>query len=163
MRRFAGAQRCRFNSRTPGGVRQRLTDFYAFSDLVSIHAPREGCDSVWFFCISRRCRVSIHAPREGCDAISVSARYTGKRVSIHAPREGCDFGREDSSQVGRRVSIHAPREGCDRLGGRTTLAPLVSIHAPREGCDDNRLHQTHETPFQFTHPGRGATRGSVPS
>ena len=34
----------------------------------------------------------------------------------------------------------------------------VSIHAPREGCDFfRRLVFGLFTPFQFTHPGRGAT------
>ena len=34
-----------FNSRTPGGVRQRYATLISAPDLVSIHAPREGCDS----------------------------------------------------------------------------------------------------------------------
>ena len=39
-----------------------------------------------------------------------------------------------------------------------TLTPRVSIHAPWEGCDlVSNLHQTSETTFQFTHPGKGAT------
>ena len=33
-----------FNSRTPGGVRQALMAFHLFYKVVSIHAPREGCD-----------------------------------------------------------------------------------------------------------------------
>ena len=57
-------------------------------------------------------QISIHAPREGCDTIrkNTQIRYA---ISIHAPREGCD----DSKIAMRnmyRISIHAPREGCDR-------------------------------------------------
>ena len=34
----------------------------------------------------------------------------------------------------------------------------VSIHAPREGCDSaDLLVWLSQAPFQFTHPGRGAT------
>ena len=33
---------------------------------ISIHAPREGCDSGRKF-VSRYLTISIHAPREGCD------------------------------------------------------------------------------------------------
>ena len=33
--------------------------------------------------------ISIHAPREGCDAQMVENGATVK-ISIHAPREGCD-------------------------------------------------------------------------
>ena len=35
--------RC-FNSRTPGGVRLRPHEEYKLAKVVSIHAPREGCD-----------------------------------------------------------------------------------------------------------------------
>ena len=33
-----------FNSRTPGGVRLYIHRFVSHPFLVSIHAPREGCD-----------------------------------------------------------------------------------------------------------------------
>ena len=36
---------------------------------------------------------------------------------------------------------------------------VVSIHAPWEGCDNNKLFFVIvSTAFQFTHPGKGATR-----
>ena len=34
--------------------------------------------------------ISIHAPREGCDAHPVPGEYRHPGISIHAPREGCD-------------------------------------------------------------------------
>ena len=78
-----------FNSRTPGGVRLLLVRYVRCLLLVSIHAPREGCDS--------------QSPTLGTLSLG---------VSIHAPREGCDLGGW-SSQIDISVSIHAPREGCD--------------------------------------------------
>ena len=57
------------------------------------------------------------------------------------------------------VSIHAPREGCDVATDVGRIDEVVSIHAPREGCDktfDPAKAALEE--FQFTHPGRGATR-----
>ncbi len=63
-----------------------------------------------------RCRVviSIHAPREGCDLISPITLHCSATISIHAPREGCDWRLRDV--VARvLISIHAPREGCDVL------------------------------------------------
>ena len=33
-----------FNSRTPGGVRQEAIANFELKNIVSIHAPREGCD-----------------------------------------------------------------------------------------------------------------------
>ena len=59
-----------------------------------------------------------------------------------------------------KVSIHAPREGCDYTEGSIYgETKRVSIHAPREGCDlamkgEAKIYEL----FQFTHPGRGATR-----
>ena len=55
-----------FNSRTPGGVRQ-LSHIGEYTHLsVSIHAPREGCDTIVGTNMPADI-VSIHAPREGCD------------------------------------------------------------------------------------------------
>ena len=35
-----------FNSRTPGGVRRKESEWIKAVTTVSIHAPREGCDFV---------------------------------------------------------------------------------------------------------------------
>ena len=56
--------------------------------------------------------VSIHAPRVGCDRQAIALCLT-KQVSIHAPRVGCDLRGRLSQQISR-VSIHAPRVGCDK-------------------------------------------------
>ena len=57
--------------------------------MISIHAPREGCDHSHRHETPAAAIISIHAPREGCDkpAPSVLLMYI---ISIHAPREGCD-------------------------------------------------------------------------
>ena len=79
----------RFNSRTPGGVRPESLGFKGGKVLVSIHAPREGCDLDITPEAVELMGVSIHAPREGCDEACASAS-DAEEVSIHAPREGCD-------------------------------------------------------------------------
>ena len=57
------------------------------------------------------------------------------------------------------VSIHAPWEGCDSLSYPPARSPRVSIHAPWEGCDPLfRSRLARSSPFQFTHPGKGATQ-----
>ena len=39
---------------------------------------------------------------------------------------------------------------------------IVSIHAPREGCDTEYFMMVDQrAKFQFTHPGRGATKDGV--
>ena len=148
---------------------------------VSIHAPREGCDlsvkdlalRILVFQFTHPGRGATDEAREGVIA---------HRVSIHAPREGCDIGHPNFDALCSFVSIHAPREGCDKLPPSTTSADQrfnsrtpggvrhisnfstsflihVSIHAPREGCDrSSRGDNALVAMFQFTHPGRGATR-----
>ena len=56
-----------FNSRTPGGVRPHYGVDVPRGRGVSIHAPREGCDSNRRIGSGDLSTVSIHAPREGCD------------------------------------------------------------------------------------------------
>ena len=78
----------RFNPRTPGGVRLDQHLRVATQLHVSIHAPREGCDTDLVDLLDDS-EVSIHAPREGCDSSSAGIA-SFRSVSIHAPREGCD-------------------------------------------------------------------------
>ena len=59
--------------------------------------------------------VSIHAPRVGCDSPMATARGD-QDVSIHAPRVGCDADGLSFSVLVFGVSIHAPRVGCDAAG-----------------------------------------------
>ena len=60
-----------FNSRTPGGVRHHIVLDDRAKLLVSIHAPREGCDTD-LVDLLHDSEVSIHAPREGCDRLATT-------------------------------------------------------------------------------------------
>ena len=57
------------------------------------------------------------------------------------------------------VSIHAPREGCDRVAER-----IYSVSSRFNSRTPGGVRLKQMTPlevqllFQFTHPGRGATR-----
>ncbi len=65
----------------------------------------------------------------------------------------------DKTKRPRRFNSRTP--GGVRLAQMTLteIQKTVSIHAPREGCDLSALSQIFSTCwFQFTHPGRGATR-----
>ena len=80
--------------------------------MISIHAPREGCDSstpgqaiTWLEF------QSTHPVRGATDAHLGQNPQHG--ISIHAPREGCDLAAWHSGGMGNGISIHAPREGCD--------------------------------------------------
>ena len=72
---------------------------------------------------------------------------------------GVRHGGLPSSSFTLSVSIHAPRGGCDTMLYSISMIPNVSIHAPREGCDEGRASDVVKLDkFQFTHPGRGATK-----
>ena len=129
---------------------------------VSIHAPWEGCDTS----ISNRSR------RSGCFNSRTLGRVRLQReiqgfqrdiVSIHAPWEGCDKEVEAEIKQLMEVSIHAPWEGCDytrylystffqRFNSRT----LGRVRLPRCLAID-----AYSIVFQFTHPGKGATKGDL--
>ena len=101
-----------FNSRTPGGVRLNRRIIKLAGIIVSIHAPREGCDQdqqsilymvagfnsrtpggvrpTWWLWIPHfRCFNSRTPGGVRLDTCCLS--LTAWRVSIHAPREGCDL------------------------------------------------------------------------
>ena len=124
--------------------------------VVSIHAPRVGCDTI----SQKRCfwtKVSIHAPRVGCDLDpEYIARQKEEFQSTHpvwgatcvvgSPKNVSLFqsthpvwGATLSPIIAAHefsVSIHAPRVGCDEYIPSLWLFPaIVSIHAPRVGCD----------------------------
>ena len=148
--------------------------------LISIHAPREGCDSLRrkepnhpsIFqsthpvrgatrphpAFQHRPRISIHAPREGCDPLSPFTIEWGVEFqSTHPVRGATVVGAVVFGDV--LISIHAPREGCDLVpSGAQSRGLVISIHAPREGCDPSMPAGTAPlAKFQSTHPVRGAT------
>ena len=57
--------------------------------LVSIHAPREGCDMYRVFAYPLLRRFQFTHPGRGATSDSMEGKHHLK-VSIHAPREGCD-------------------------------------------------------------------------
>ena len=173
--------RLHFNPRTPCGVR-RLCDVFSLpQSVISIHAPRAGCDSggsgVPLLPI-----ISIHAPRAGCDrdiqrsavphahfnprtpcGVRRSRRRNvyGHLISIHAPRAGCDnHAKQDHGST--LISIHAPRAGCDLLylDGLDHFVK-ISIHAPRAGCDSARpQHNDIQGVISIHAPRAGCDRDS---
>ena len=168
----------RFNSRTPGGVRQVWIKRVAKHRRFNSRTPG-GVRLTTSISPVSSCSFQFTHPGRGATCL-LKPDALGVHVSIHAPREGCDLAAASSAMACACVSIHAPREGCDIPKTKGSLSPDVSIHAPREGCDRRtrqRRESTHSfnsrTPggvrlirsalaphlcsFQFTHPGRGAT------
>ena len=121
---------------------------YAHITFQSTHPVRGATHES---AISQRLRmISIHAPREGCDRRE--ADYFVDHVTFQSthPVRGATtrVGRE---QRARGISIHAPREGCDLFSCVFARSLLISIHAPREGCD--RKNGLHISKYGYsTHP-----------
>ena len=82
-----------FNPRTPRGVRPPSTPGYTHSHpgFQSTH-PARGATSGVLIGPSPVLVISIHAPREGCDGRVLTFIDVLSHISIHAPREGCDHG-----------------------------------------------------------------------
>ena len=107
-------------------------------------------------------QVSIHAPWEGCDRNAFPAMRGLEQFQFTHPGKGATKAQHTDSRA-LRVSIHAPWEGCDTLVREVNPGEkVVSIHAPWEGCDILcTLGSIYRETFQFTHPGKGATSGSI--
>ena len=147
----------RFNSRTPGGVRHRESMEDLNIRLFQFTHPGRGATRALVSANTAIIDVSIHAPREGCDSgrvkrLSASDSFNSRTpggvrlslqpfpspclpVSIHAPREGCDLSVVNMALLDTGFNSRTP--GGVRLiaSQKRTIDMLVSIHAPREGCD----------------------------
>ena len=78
-------------------------------------------------------------------------------VSIHAPREGCDYTHHASALAPGRFNSRTP--GGVRLTTSPSsmrLCPFQFTH-PGRGATGSKRSGWFVTMFQFTHPGRGAT------
>ena len=123
-----------FNSRTLGRVRHRCTHRLSYAFLFQFTHPGKGATVCWLVVVSKDV-VSIHAPWEGCDIDGGAVKK--------------NFLGFNSRTLGR----------VRRGGGDEARLSLVSIHAPWEGCDTaGRRSHVSKLRFQFTHPGKGATR-----
>ena len=125
--------------------------------LVSIHAPREGCDKIRLIIRATRFRFNSRTPG-GVRRILTDFDHLSKAFQFTHPGRGATYC-AGSVLHPFRVSIHAPREGCDIRATRFRKAGScfnsrtpggVRRAIPRPGS-------LHYCPFQFTHPGRGAT------
>ena len=123
-----------FNSRTPGGVRLEGAPYAQEFLRVSIHAPREGCDSAISTDPSTHDTFQFTHPGRGATVLE-QWLLADDRVSIHAPREGCDLEQTIIDNLLSLFQFTHPGRGATHLYPIFVYFYLVSIHAPREGCD----------------------------
>ena len=123
----------RFNSRTPGGVRRGLLNFFGAKHTFQFTHPGRGatnCGYPEFGDIP----VSIHAPREGCDLVSLIGLFCAESFNSRTPggvRRICFA----SSKMMKRFNSRTPGGVRPPFLDIRLIAKHVSIHAPREGCD----------------------------
>ena len=149
--------------------------------VISIHAPRAGCD--WGSCPHLRRGLNFN-PRTPCGVRHEPEAYGAPKmeISIHAPRAGCDADQDvyiepalafQSTHPVRGATLYPcraelctnnfnPRTPCGvrrhTRGGETRPIFFISIHAPRAGCDSmTQCERIVRHLFQSTHPVRGAT------
>ena len=101
--------------------------------------------------------ISIHAPRAGCDHEGgVTYADETKFQSTHPVRGATRFDCVGNPKIG--ISIHAPRAGCDSAD-RPSIAAGWYFN-PRTPCGVRRGTnggKDGKAGFQSTHPVRGAT------
>ena len=146
-----------FNPRTPYGVRLIVNIYRAKIDLISIHAPRMGCDlHELYFVIFLQGFQSTH-PVWGATEIQIQFDDS-IIISIHAPRMGCDLPFQHFRVAHSIFQSTHPVWGATAKQDGTRGIVLISIHAPRMGCDAYPPNSSLIVSiFQSTHPVWGAT------
>ena len=137
-----------------GATAESIDDVWAV--IISIHAPREGCDDTpdvwaadaWQFQSTHPARgatihratgdesanISIHAPREGCDWLFWWQRAYEKDFNPRTPR-GVRLVLAILVAVSLYFNPRTPRGVRRGLCAVCPSVGAISIHAPREGCD----------------------------
>ena len=147
----------RFNSRTPGGVRHCGRGIPHRRVVVSIHAPREGCDMIYANILTYSYMFQFTHPGRGATPRFCVRYPVPKPFQFTHPGRGATR-RRVPHDIRRWVSIHAPREGCDEAYNKV-MNIMSGFNSRTPG--GVRLSTFHclllSIKFQFTHPGRGAT------
>ena len=148
--------RC-FNSRTPRGVRHRLSARRTLPKRFNSRTPR-GVRHRQQKTPGKRLGVSIHAPRVGCDKRNGVVTLDKDLFQFTHPAWGATFVGYSRLDKIEPFQFTHPAWGATVGGFLQAEYLAVSIHAPRVGCDTAKEEtEDTETMFQFTHPAWGAT------
>ena len=106
--------------------------------IISIHAPRVGCDPS--FSLSDFLGLDFN-PRTpgGVRQPLLCMLYPNIEFQSTHPGWGATLPRLVTWTI-RQISIHAPRVGCDRSTVKAPRCKIISIHAPRVGCDQPKKY-----------------------
>ena len=106
--------------------------------------------------------ISIHAPREGCD-LTLDVEV-GKHLVNFNPRtpRGVRLRTRRRHILRQRFQSTHPARGATALRACLSEPGMISIHAPREGCDqDHQKHSKHYSDFNPRTP-RGVRQQTLP-
>ena len=126
---------CHFNPRTPRGVRLAPHAGEGAAILISIHAPREGCDTINQLRMAFQIQFQSTHPARGA---TVCRRATMDVFTCFNPRTPRGVRPRRSAKPSWPLPFQSthPARGATEIGfDDFTYAFYVSIHAPREGCD----------------------------
>ena len=171
-----------FNPRSPHGERPRFTTARCAPCSFQSTLPARGATNWDDINKAYSEYISIHAPRTGSDQRQMADVPQLPSISIHAPRTGSDTSCPTSRQRHSAFQSTLPARGATMSMSITIYPPSISIHAPRTGSDDERGGIAGEVDFnprsphgerhtfrcwllrlgifQSTLPARGATRAA---
>ena len=95
------------------GATTQGVDSMSESQIISIHAPREGSDHPGGRVDAKKVQFQSTLPVRGATFGPAWVQCQAHPISIHAPREGSDPPEQLNQALERFISIHAPREGSD--------------------------------------------------
>ena len=148
---------CHFNPRTPRGVRLAPHAGGGAAILISIHAPREGCDTINQLRMAFQIQFQSTHPARGATYHVVSVHLSAVFQSTH-PARGATCSWPDFPGDLRYFNPRTPR-GVRR---RTVIHILAHVNFNPRTPRGVRLGMMRpslmRTLFQSTHPARGATR-----
>ena len=102
--------------------------------MISIHAPRKGCDLDRGDLGHGAEGISIHAPRKGCDGLASRRDKQKTDFNPRTPQGVRQFLRDKGSFGDGFQSTH-PARGATATTRARRRRRRISIHAPRKGCD----------------------------
>ena len=124
-----------FNPRTPRGVRHIAARNFANAIMISIHAPREGCDLVSDGAeVLRAIFQSTHPARGATGQETASSSHIRTDFNPRTPR-GVRPQRVGCLLHTRAFQSTHPARGATWTSLLVNAWWMISIHAPREGCD----------------------------
>ena len=105
-------------------------------------------------------RVSIHAPREGCDTQEIKDYQEAIKFQFTHPGRGATYPKVTT--IACRGCFNSRTPGGVRLSLANPAFNLVEFQFTHPGRGATLIYRPKQriSQFQFTHPGRGATRES---